>query len=242
MATASAILLPLRSLGKICRLTEAGVAELEPVRVARPVADDVGAVLAARVLLADVARARRRRDDVRRRAASPPARGPWAACRGTARRSSRYSRISFDAHLVPVEHVAVLAGAHLEVELRVHRVRPRAAQVVGHARGARVGAGDARSRPRPAGVMTPLPMQRCRKMALSSTSASYSCDHLGQARQEVAALLDPAVGQVVAHAAEAEVVEHHARAAEPPRAGRGSARGRGTCRRPWPCRAAPGRR
>ena len=38
------------------QVAEAGVAELEPVRVPRPVALDVRAVLAARVLLADVAR------------------------------------------------------------------------------------------------------------------------------------------------------------------------------------------
>ncbi len=39
-------------------------------------------------------------------------------------------------------------------------------------------------------------------------------DELGHPLHEVAALLDPAVRQVVAHAAEAEVVEHHARARE----------------------------
>ncbi len=55
---------------------------------------------------------------------------------------------------------------------------------------------------------------RCRKMALSSTSDSYSSMSLRHLLHELAALLDPAVRQVVAHAAEAEVVEHHARAAE----------------------------
>ena len=39
-------------------------------------------------------------------------------------------------------------------------------------------------------------------------------DELGQALHEVAAFLDPAVGQVVAQAAEAEVIEHHARTAD----------------------------
>ena len=62
--------------------------------------------------------------------------------------------------------------------------------------------------------MTPLPCVRCRKMALSSDERLVLVDELGEPLEELAALLDPAVGQVVAHAAEAEVVEHHARAAD----------------------------
>ena len=62
--------------------------------------------------------------------------------------------------------------------------------------------------------MTPLPTQRCRKMALSLHQRLVLVDELRQAFHEVAALLDPAVGQVVAQPAEAEVVEHHARAAD----------------------------
>ena len=142
MATASAILLPLQQLGEQLQVAEAGVAELEPVRVPRPVALDVGAVLAARVLLADVARARRRRDDVGGAQRAELDRALGQHVEALLDDLDRLAHL-VHAHAVAVEDVAVLRGADLEVELRVHRVRPRAAQVEVDAGGARVGAGDA---------------------------------------------------------------------------------------------------
>src|SRR5665648_314327 len=114
-----------QELGEELQVAEARVAELEPIRVPRPVADDVGAVLAARVLLAGIALARRRRDDV-----------------GGAQKAELYGAFGqhvetllddldrlahlLHAHLIAVENVAVGLRGDLEVELGVHGVRSRA--------------------------------------------------------------------------------------------------------------------
>ena len=212
MATASAIFVPRSSLGKICRLTEAGVAELEPVRVPRAVAHDVGAVLAARVLLRRVAGAGRRRDDVRRAQRAELHRTGRQQVERLQHDLGRLADL-VDAHLVAVEHVAVLAQADLEVELGIDRVGPRAAQVVSHSRGARVGTGDAVVGDVFLGhdALAHAALQEDGVVVDERLVLGAPGRHLGH---ELAALLDPAVGQVVAHAAEAEVVEHHARAAD----------------------------
>ena len=118
-----------------------------------------------------------------------------------------------DAAAVAVEDVAVLRGDDLEVELGVHGVRPRAAQVEVDAGRARVGAGDA--------VVHDV-LLRDHALALGALQEDrvgvderlVLLDLRREQLEELAALVDPAVGQVVTHAAEAVVVEHHARARE----------------------------
>ncbi len=118
-----------------------------------------------------------------------------------------------DADQVAVVDVAVVAHGHVEVEAVVDRVGVGAADVVGHAGGAQHRPGRRVVRWPRSAVSTPTPSQRARMISFSVRKRSSSSILRGRRSKTSSRIFSQhALRQVARHAAEAEVVAHHARA------------------------------